>query len=82
MPEWLADLLLRVKLPFSVNILAEQAGLAALDDDIFVSQTLLVVSEGRRDAGTRELTAMGCKVSAVTGEFSDVRTTHGRANPF
>ena len=28
MPEWLADLLLRVKLPFSVNILAEQAGLA------------------------------------------------------
>ena len=68
MPEWLADLLLRVKLPFSVNILAEQAGLAALDDDIFVSQTLLVVSEGRRLL-ERELSAMGCKVWPSQANF-------------
>jgi len=61
MPEWLAGLLLRVKLPFSVNILAEQAGLAALDDDIFVAETLRVVREGR-ELLTRELTALGCRV--------------------
>jgi histidinol-phosphate aminotransferase len=68
MPEWLADLLLRVKLPFSVNILAEQAGLAALDDDIFVAETLRVVREGR-EMLTRELTAMGCTVQPSQANF-------------
>lgn len=68
MPEWLADLLLRVKLPFSVNILAEQAGLAALEDDIFLSETLRVVREGR-ELLTRELTAMGCTVRPSQANF-------------
>jgi histidinol-phosphate aminotransferase len=68
MPEWLADLLLRVKLPFSVNILAEQAGLAALEDDIFVSETLRVVREGR-EILARELTAMGCTVWPSQANF-------------
>ncbi len=68
MPEWLAELLLRVKLPFSVNILAEQAGLAALDDDIFVSETLRTVSEGRRLL-ERELSALGCKVWPSQANF-------------
>lgn len=68
MPEWLADLVLRVKLPFSVNILAEQAGLAALDDDIFVSETLRVVSEGRALL-ERELSSLGCKVWPSQANF-------------
>jgi histidinol-phosphate aminotransferase len=68
LPEWLADLVLRVKLPFSVNILAEQAGLAALDDDIFVSETLRVVSEGRAML-ERELSALGCKVWPSQANF-------------
>lgn len=68
MPEWLADLLLRVKLPFSVNILAEQAGLAALEDDIFVAETLRVVREGR-EALTRGLTALGCTVWPSQANF-------------
>lgn len=68
MPEWLADLLLRVKLPFSVNILAEQAGLAALDDDIFVSETLRTVGEGR-SLLERELSALGCKVWPSQANF-------------
>ncbi len=68
MPAWLADLLLRVKLPFSVNILAEQAGLAALDDDIFLAETLRVVREGR-DLLTRELTALGCEVRLSQANF-------------
>ena len=47
MPQWLASLVLRVKLPFSVNILAEQAGLVALEDDVFLAETLRTVHEGR-----------------------------------
>ena len=68
MPEWLADLLLRVKLPFSVNILAEQAGLAALEDDVFVAETLRVVHEGR-EMLTRELRALGCTVWPTQTNF-------------
>lgn len=68
MPEWLADLLLRVKLPFSVNILAEQAGLAALADDIFMAETLRVVTEGR-ELLTRELTDLGCVVQPSQANF-------------
>lgn len=68
MPAWLADLLLRVKLPFSVNTLAEQAGLAALDDDIFVAETLRVVSEGR-ELLSRELTRLGCTVQPSQANF-------------
>ena len=68
MPEWLADLLLRVKLPFSVNILAEQAGLAALEDDLFVAETLRVVREGR-ELLTRELTNLGCTVWPSQANF-------------
>jgi len=47
MPARLADCLLRVKLPFSVNILAEAAGIAALDDDGFSSETIRTVVKGR-----------------------------------
>lgn len=68
MPAWLADLLVRVKLPFSVNILAEQAGLAALDDDLFVAETRRVVLEGRELIG-RELTNMGCVVQPSQANF-------------
>ncbi len=68
MPEWLADLLLRVKLPFSVNILAEQAGLAALEDGMFVAETLRVVREGR-EALTRALTNLGCTVWPSQANF-------------
>lgn len=43
----LADCLLRVKLPFSVNALAEAAGIAALDDDAFRGETVATVVRGR-----------------------------------
>ena len=68
MPTWLADLMLRVKLPFSVNILAEQAGLAALDDMLFVQETLRVVHEGR-ELLFKELVAMGCEVQSSQANF-------------
>ncbi|MFW6323547.1 MAG: histidinol-phosphate transaminase [Desulfovibrionales bacterium] len=47
MPEWLAEALQRIKLPFSVNLLAEVAGIAALEDHEFSRQTLQTVREGR-----------------------------------
>lgn len=68
MPEWLADLLLRVKLPFSVNLLAEQAGLAILDDRLFLEETRRVVREGRELLRTR-LAELGCVVYPSQANF-------------
>jgi histidinol-phosphate aminotransferase len=68
MPEKLADLLLRVKLPFSVNILAEQAGFAALEDRAFVEETRRVVHAGREELSLG-LTALGCTVYPSQGNF-------------
>ncbi len=48
MPAKLADCLLRIKLPFSVNILAEAAGIAALGDDSFREDTIRTVVQGRQ----------------------------------
>ena len=45
-PARLADCLLRVKLAFSVNVLAEAAGIAALDDDAFRSKAIGTVVQG------------------------------------
>jgi len=44
----LADCLLRIKLPFSVNILAEEAGITALADDSFRADTIKTVVQGRQ----------------------------------
>ncbi len=49
MPSWLADLLHRVKLPFSVNLLAETAGIAALQDHDFVQASRETVISGRKE---------------------------------
>ncbi|GAB1410287.1 histidinol-phosphate transaminase [Desulfovibrionales bacterium] len=68
MPAWLAELVLRVKLPFSVNILAEQAGLAALEDGFFVAETRRIVLEGRADLAQR-LTDLGCLVYPSQANF-------------
>ena len=67
-PDWLADYLWRVRMPFSVNILAEEAGLAALEDRNFYQATLDVVLEGR-DMLTRELSRLGCEVYPSQANF-------------
>ncbi|BBD09722.1 histidinol-phosphate transaminase [Desulfovibrio ferrophilus] len=68
LPEWLADYCLRVKLPFSVNVLAEMAGIAALSDTVYIEATRKVVSEGREQL-TRGFQSMGCKVHPSMANF-------------
>ncbi len=68
MPEALANFMLRVKLPFSVNLLAEEAGLAALDDNVFLETTIsLCVSERKRVAS--RLTELGAFVLPSQANF-------------
>lgn len=47
LPTQVAEYYWRVRLPFSVNLLAEEAALAALEDTVFYAETLRVVREGR-----------------------------------
>jgi histidinol-phosphate aminotransferase len=68
MPAPLAACLCNVRLPFSINILAEAAGLAALEDTAFRQATFAAVRSGRERlcAG---LTALGCSVHASQANF-------------
>lgn len=72
MPESFADALLRVKLPFSVNVLAEAAGMAALSDDAFRDATIDTVVRGR-EMLTRALGEMGFLVYPSQANFIMVK---------
>lgn len=71
MPEDLADTLLRVKLPFSVNILAEAAGITALNDG-FRSETIRTVVCGR-EMLTAALSEIGFLVYPSQANFIMVK---------
>ena len=68
LPAELAGYFWRVRLPFSLNILAEEAALAALEDETFYRETLRVVREGRERL-SRELPALGLRVWPSGGNF-------------
>lgn len=68
MPPWLADALIRVKPPFSVNILAEIAGQAVLKDTYFLQASLECVLTGRTWLAG-ELTRIGCRVYPSQANF-------------
>ncbi len=68
MPAPLAEYLCRARPPFSVNILAEAAGLAALGDMDFRKATLAAVHAGRGYL-SRELQACGFKVYPSLSNF-------------
>lgn len=68
MPEELADHMWRVRLPFSVNLMAEEAGIAALEDTAFHDETLRVVREGRGYLAT-ELERLGCRIYPSQSNF-------------
>ena len=68
MPQSLADAMRSVHMPFSVNILAESAGIAALRDTAFYNLTLRAVREGR-DFLMEKLAALGCRVYPSEANF-------------
>ncbi len=68
MPPDLADYLMRTRPPFSVNILAEKAGIAAVDDSDFIEATRMTVLEGKK-ALTRGMEACGCTVYPSQANF-------------
>lgn len=68
MPAWLSDFLLRVKLPFSVNMLAEKAGLAALKDKEFFQLTKQTVLQERYYLH-HEMEKLSCKVFSSQANF-------------
>ncbi|MFO8031582.1 MAG: histidinol-phosphate transaminase [Desulfohalobiaceae bacterium] len=68
MPAELADYLQRIRLPFSVNLLAEKAGIAALEDKKHYQATRDTILQGRGllERGLQEL---GCKVYPSQANF-------------
>ena len=76
LPPTLADYMWRVRLPFSLNILAEEAALAALDDAEFREQTVSLVRRGRSML-SEELAAMGCEVLPSMSNFVMFRPASG-----
>jgi histidinol-phosphate aminotransferase len=68
LPAQLGDYLQRIRLPFSVNLLAEQAGIAALEDKEHYQATRETILQGRRylEKGLQE---MGCKVYPSQANF-------------
>jgi histidinol-phosphate aminotransferase len=68
MDDWLADALLKAKPPFSVSVLAEKAGVAALQDQEFYLATLdLVLKE--RESMSKAMTKLGCEVTPSQANF-------------
>ena len=81
MPERVAEVLRRVHLPFSVNLLAEQAALTALEDTVFYEKTLQTVRQGRVSL-TRELQALGFEVLPSQANFIMAKPTIPAAKLF
>lgn len=67
-PEPIAAAFWKTRLPFSLNILAEEAALAALADSAFRIATLETVSHGREEL-SRALSDLGCKVWPSSANF-------------
>lgn len=67
-PVPIADAFWRTRLPFSVNILAEEAALAALDDQLFSKISIQTVSQGRNFLQS-ELQKLGCTVYKSFANF-------------
>ncbi len=77
-PQQVADYMCRIRLPFSLNILAEEAALAALSDKEFYAETVKVSVEGRKYL-TEELSNLGCKVYFSMSNFLLVQIQDNKA---
>ncbi len=76
LPGELAEYLWRARLPFSVNILAEEAALAAFNDTAFYEATLSAVAVGRKKLQDG-LTNLGCTVWPSAANFLMFRLPEG-----
>jgi histidinol-phosphate aminotransferase len=72
----LAGYLERARHPFNLNVLAEEAAIAALDDREHVERTLALAHEGAEFL-TRELGALGLEVWPTDANFLLVRAGAG-----
>ncbi|MBU4379743.1 MAG: aminotransferase class I/II-fold pyridoxal phosphate-dependent enzyme, partial [Proteobacteria bacterium] len=68
MPPSVAAHMKNSRIPFTVNLLAEEAAIAALDDDTFYNETLAVVMHGR-EYFLNELPRLGCRVWPSQANF-------------
>lgn len=68
MPPSIADSLRRARIPFTLNLLAEEAAVAALEDEDFYHATLATVMEGR-DQLADGLKKLGCEVIPSQANF-------------
>lgn len=68
LPADIADAFWRVRLPFSVNLLAEEAALAALADKAFREEALATVAAGRLLL-SESLRELGCEVFPSAANF-------------
>ena len=71
-PPEVADYLWRVRLPFALNLLAEEAALAALNDETFYRETLRVTAEGKAWLAP-QLEALGFRVTPSQANFFMVK---------
>ncbi len=71
LPPNLSDYIKRVKLPFSVNIIAEKAAIEVLDDINYIEHTRNTVIQGREYL-QKEMEKLGCKVYPSQANFFDV----------
>ncbi len=68
MPPFIADSLRRARIPFTLNLLAEEAAVAALNDEDFYNATLATVMQGREYLDA-ELQKLGCEVIPSQANF-------------
>lgn len=68
LPEHLAECFWRARLAFSVNILAEEAAIAALEDESFRQASMQAISSGRKQLA-HGLEALGCCVWPSSANF-------------
>lgn len=76
LPTEVAEYMWRVRLPFSVNLLAEEAALTALEDQAFREATLAVIRSGRVML-SREFAALGFNVFPSQANFIMVESPQG-----
>ena len=74
--EEIIDYMNRVRQPFNVNLLAQAAATAALDDKVFVSETLKVVKEGL-DYLFTELNGLGIEYRPTQTNFFLIKSPLG-----